>query len=438
MAFAVFLLLLVHITLVICQRPPPSPCPDVYYYETDGYQIYGVAEASDPPPYGSQMVFKIKLTVRAELPSDYVGKVELYEDRMTVLRLINEGAPIKYKIHFPIVSPLPNVVSVVFDDRIICSGTPAIGRVITTIDLEHTLRSGQAVLNNQPTYIRTTTPIAEYIYSTTGEPDRHTYHINDICGTTSTTIPLVVGGEAVERGDWPWLVAVFREKFGGLEFICGGSLISDRLVITAAHCVTNTEHLPVEAEEVVIRLGVHNIGDWADTSTVTTTVTKIKIRDYFKDFVFHNDIAVLVMARSVTFTDYIRPVCLWYGDNDQNQLSGKEGIVVGWGKDESGVKISLRPKKVSVPIVPITVCRGSNPKFFRLTSNTTLCAGNREGAGPCTGDSGSGLYMFRRSRWTIRGIVSHALRDKNKSCDLYQYVIYTDSSKYVSWIKDTE
>lgn len=108
--------------------------------------------------------------------------------------------------------------------------------------------------------------------------------------------------------------------------------------------------------------------------------------------------------------------------------------MVGWGKDENR-EVSPEPKKVSTIIVSGETCLRSNDQFSQITSNRTFCAGNRNGQGPCTGDSGGGLMMERNGRWTLRGTVSGALAEANsEDCDLQQYVIYSDIAKFTSWI----
>lgn len=63
--------------------------------------------------------------------------------------------------------------------------------------------------------------------------------------------------------------------------------------------------------------------------------------------------------------------------------------------------------------------------------------GDRNGVGPCLGDSGGGLYILEGGRWRLRGVVSLSLRPENgdKTCNLDEYVIFTDAAKYLPWIK---
>lgn len=45
-------------------------------------------------------------------------------------------------------------------------------------------------------------------------------------------VPLIFNGQSYSRGDWPWLVALYRNKEGSLTFICAGTLVSERHVIS--------------------------------------------------------------------------------------------------------------------------------------------------------------------------------------------------------------
>ncbi|HZB07346.1 MAG TPA: trypsin-like serine protease, partial [Thermoleophilaceae bacterium] len=52
--------------------------------------------------------------------------------------------------------------------------------------------------------------------------------------------PRIVGGTTAEAGDYPWQVAVLKKQGTSLFFICGGTLIADKRVVTAAHCTSGS------------------------------------------------------------------------------------------------------------------------------------------------------------------------------------------------------
>lgn len=160
----------------------------------------------------------------------------------------------------------------------------------------------------------------------------------------------------------------------------------------------------------------------------------------------------------MTFTKFIRPICLWSGSNELKDIEGEQGTVVGWGKDENGDFMTEVPKKVTMPVVSQEDCIRSKYSFRDITSERTFCAGLflkcvcffflvclktffvlglgfRNGTGPCNGDSGSGFILKKDDRWILRGIVSTSLLDQEqKSCDLRHYVVFTDASKFLDWL----
>lgn len=91
------------------------------------------------------------------------------------------------------------------------------------------------------------------------------------------------------------------------------------------------------------------------------------------------------------------------------------------------------PKKVKTKIVSKTECQRSSPVYAALTSTSTLCAGNGDDAGPCEGDSGGGLMLYRNGLWTLRGVISAGLTNQ-QSCNLQQYTVYCDIAKHTTWL----
>ncbi|KAJ1524095.1 hypothetical protein ONE63_010631 [Megalurothrips usitatus] len=262
--------------------------------------------------------------------------------------------------------------------------------------------------------------------------------------------PLVTRGAAAVRGRWPWLVALFK-KLGrrdqvGLNFECGASLLSRRHVVTAAHCVEvrGRRGRPVDAASLVVYLGKHDLLSYTEPGQQTAEVDAVRLHPEYgrapSTASFDNDIALLVLSDAVEVNKYTRPVCLWdagLGGTGVDAVVGRVGAVPGWGKDDTGA-ISNELRVANMPIVSQETCLRSNVFYHAFTSNTTFCAGFRNGTSVCNGDSGGGLFLQDGDgRWRIRGIVSVSMFNVNdQSCDSYNYAVFTDVAQYLPWLRE--
>lgn len=260
------------------------------------------------------------------------------------------------------------------------------------------------------------------------------------CGTISganEVIPLIHHGQSYPRGDWPWVAAVYSKREGGLNFRCGATLISERHVLSAAHCV-QLKGKRTPTRDLILRVGVYDPDDWGDDVAITRSLLSVHIHEAYNDKTLSNDITIFTLEKSVEFNNNVRPACLWEGNTDLNRIVGTTGVVTGWGQTETGPSGHGTPRMVRMPIRSTADCRASKPDFHMLTSSTTLCAGDRNGAGPCNGDSGGGLFVLDGGRWRVRGIVSVSLRPDNgdSTCNLNEYIVFTDAAKFIPWIKN--
>lgn len=250
-------------------------------------------------------------------------------------------------------------------------------------------------------------------------------------------VPLVHGGTTIQRGTWPWLVSVYSYSDIRLGFRCGATLISHKLVVTAAHCFFDVHNRQIKTEDVVVILGQYNLKRPQDTGSEILYPKSVNIHpNYRKRNSIDSDIAVLVLADNVRFTTYVRPACLWDQNDSKDNIVGEIGLTAGWGRDENGKFYTELPKQAEIPVVSDETCINSNDVFSKLVSEVSFCAGWRNGTeGPCNGDSGGPLLFQRRGRWTLRGVVSTALYiDNTNICDLNEYVVFTDVAKFRDWI----
>nr|XP_026488556.1 chymotrypsin-C-like [Vanessa tameamea] len=268
------------------------------------------------------------------------------------------------------------------------------------------------------------------------------------CGRRQGPNQLITNGFLSKPGDWPWHVAIFRMERATLKYICGGTLISNTYVLTAAHCVT-INSAAVLPESLGINLGKHNlIGGNANSQE--RGVYEVFVHEEFIPRILDNDIALLKMSSAVEFNSNIQPACIWF-DKLKDKLPSYEviGTVTGWGFDQTET-LSTVLREATIPMIPDLDCIRSKPLFYATTLNgKKFCAGNRNGTSPCNGDSGGGFVVYvpyedsnfvkfhLKGAWYVRGIVSLSVAKLDTAlCDPNEYVVFTDIGAYTDWIND--
>ncbi|XP_047999541.1 proclotting enzyme-like isoform X4 [Leguminivora glycinivorella] len=259
--------------------------------------------------------------------------------------------------------------------------------------------------------------------------------------------PLVVNGRPTLEGQWPWQIALYQTQTVDNKYICGGTLVSRSHVITAAHCVTRKgSSRVVNQNTLTVYLGKHNLRTSVEGVQIKL-VSEIRVHPQYNASSYSRDASVLKLRERVTYSDFVRPACLWPDNEvDLTNVIGKKGSVVGWGFDDKGVateELTL----VEMPVVDQETCIRSYSEFFaRFTSDYTYCAGYKDGAvdkrtgtrkssSVCNGDSGGGMVFLMRNSWYLRGLVSLSVARQNEyRCDPTHYVVFTDLAKFLPWI----
>ncbi|XP_070501523.1 uncharacterized protein [Chironomus tepperi] len=251
------------------------------------------------------------------------------------------------------------------------------------------------------------------------------------CGQPLRGVGTIIGGRFVARGNFPW-VSVLSRPSGDL--FCGGTLVSSRKVVTAAHCIQDKElETPTLAREIIVRLGTYDLDKKVEVGRASHAVQSINMHPDWNTLTesYDADIAVLVLDTEVTFGGYIQPICL------VRASSASTGVVVGYGKSEDGSKDHENiPKIIQTPIHSNEDCFLNNYLLAKLSSRRTFCGGTGTGSGVCIGDSGNGLFVTDGTTYYLRGIVSASLLNVNHECDVNNYSVFTDVTKYIDWISN--
>jgi secreted trypsin-like serine protease len=237
----------------------------------------------------------------------------------------------------------------------------------------------------------------------------------------------IVGGEEANRNSWPWIcmLEISNGDFTSHK-MCGSSVISDKYILTAAHCVFYDGKL-VGAKSLMVLCGKHDLTRPEQTEQ-RREVVRIAVHPGYKPHLHDNDITVLQLSKPLRYTDYVRPVCLPRTLVPDYSMS----VVAGWGKLSDGGLTSKKLLQVSLPTVGWKECAAMYSELTKLTKNM-LCAGYSVGGkDACHGDSGGPLLWRTNGRWEQQGVVSFGA-----SCAQPQFPgVYTRVVNYRKWISD--
>lgn len=259
-------------------------------------------------------------------------------------------------------------------------------------------------------------------------------------------------GREAELNEFPWMVLLVNEKIRGRDaFYCGGALINERYVLTAAHCL----HPPELYNKVFVRLGEHDVNTDIDCRQDSRNRTvcsaphidiKIEIKtvhEAFETINYHNDIALIRLEKPVNYTKHIKPICLLDIGLEPTEFTNTTMFeVAGWGKEGSEGNFSDVKLKTFIHGYNNDFCNrkyNTTKPAKTITSNQFCAGGSPTGQGDaCQGDSGGPVIakydsMYYTNPQYMVGIVSYGLQ----KCGTKGWpTVYTRVSRYLPWIRD--
>ncbi|GBL72282.1 Proclotting enzyme [Araneus ventricosus] len=237
------------------------------------------------------------------------------------------------------------------------------------------------------------------------------------CGIGTNT--RIVGGNDADRKAWPWMVALLNNKN---KFFCGGSLINNQYVITAAHCTFGTSK-----NQIVARLGEYDFNDPRDPHD-DYRVVEVKRHGQYNSMSLRNDIALLKLEKPVAFNEFVKTICLPEAAMD---YIGNVTTLVGWGHLNGGSGgTSDVLQEASFPVISNDQC--SSGHRLPIPSSLICAAAVSRDKGACNGDSGGPLMLLdENDRWKVIGIVSWGRR----GCNPKFPTVYTRVTHFMDWIR---
>ncbi|XP_071515586.1 uncharacterized protein [Panulirus ornatus] len=210
----------------------------------------------------------------------------------------------------------------------------------------------------------------------------------------------IIGGAYANINEYPWQVGLVYKK----KFFCGGSLISDRHVLTASHCVFGS--FSKGLDNLIITIGDHDLSTRNETNHVVARVKSIHWHLHYNPHATTNDIAIMELREPVNFTYGISAVKLPTDLDEQYELAN--ATVTGWGRYHVlKKKTSAVLKEFTGPLQNTSKCVEAWKKFPGINASLTrhICLSVTMGT-PCHGDSGGPLVVCTGVQCTQVGVVS--------------------------------
>ena len=242
----------------------------------------------------------------------------------------------------------------------------------------------------------------------------------------------IIGGQSVREGAWPSTVALLFARQGTLfaRQFCAGTVIAERWVLTAAHCLHSESGEVMDPSALRVGAGVTNLQN--ENSVREVTVTSLFLHPEYLPGSSNtrNDIALMELAQPTGV-----PALPLYAGDPEN-ISGSSAVVVGWGainfSETEPLAFPTSLQQATVPLVSRAVC--NLPQSYNgAIAEGQLCAGFQSGGvDACVGDSGGPLMVLEAGEFRQIGVVSFG-----RGCALPNlFGIYTHAGFYSTWINE--
>ncbi|XP_046430238.1 chymotrypsin-2-like [Neodiprion fabricii] len=221
----------------------------------------------------------------------------------------------------------------------------------------------------------------------------------------------IVGGSNAVDGAYPYQVSLRNVRTG--QHFCGGSIINRKWILTAAHCVTTYQYLPVLMSAVV---GTNTL----DQGGLSYLARSVIVHPEYNALLIRNDIALVELGLSLIYTSKIRPILL---PTEDFTKANYPAVLTGWGTDGYPGTVPNELQQIVLNVIDQRWCLS---RSFR-TTDANICTLTDVGEGACHGDSGGPLV----ADGVQIGVVSWGT-----PCALGEPDVFTRVWSFIDWITE--
>lgn len=251
-------------------------------------------------------------------------------------------------------------------------------------------------------------------------PPEHRIPPGLVCRSAGS-IDRIVGGVAALPNSWPWIVNM---QFG--KFLCGGTILDDETVVTAAHCCDGYQRKPHQVKGTI---GDHNFHAM-DLGEATFHAKSVTVHPNYSRRTVVNDICIVKFSNmALSRRPIAAAVCL--PPSAYHPPAGTKCWTAGWGYNDKG-QVAEKLQEVDLDLINDDKCKRTENGAF-LIPGSMFCAGSMNGGkDACQGDSGGPLICVDgRRQPVLTGVTSWGIGCGKANSP----GVWTKVSSYIPWIR---
>lgn len=234
----------------------------------------------------------------------------------------------------------------------------------------------------------------------------------------------ITNGQRAEVGQFPYQVGLSLD-FGDHRSWCGGTLLSDRWVLTAAHCTDGVDG-------VTVYLGALDRENPKEEGQQRVFVDKKNVIVH-KNWDFDtltNDISLLKLPAPVKFNKFVQPAMLPKKSDSYSTYVDEMVCASGWGR-ESDLSMGVA-RFLNYILTPVISQENCNKAFRGMITDKMVCIGGENGKSTCNGDSGGPLVHQVDNVNYVIGATSFG---SALGCEKGWPAVFTRVTAYLDWIE---